>query len=77
MYKLKINDNECTILDKKNNELIISSEEELEIRDDKVFVYGSYEECPNVNKERLFEMSLSVIQNLLTRVEKLENRNFI
>lgn len=74
--KIKLNNHdEAEILEINNNELIISSEKELDIKDNKVFVYGSYEECPNVNKERLFEMSLAVIQNLLNRVEKLEKGN--
>lgn len=38
-----------------------------------IFVYGTEENCPVVDKERLFEMNIAVTQSLLTRVEKLES----
>ena len=41
---------------------------------DLVFVYGTYESCPSVSKQKLFEMGLVVIQNLLVRVALIENK---
>lgn len=41
---------------------------------EQVFVYGTYESCPSVSKQKLFEMGLVVLQNLLRRVEYLEEK---
>jgi hypothetical protein len=37
----------------------------------KVFVYGTYEECPSV-ASKVTELALIAVKNLLTRIEKLE-----
>ena len=39
-----------------------------------VFIYGTYESCPSVSKQKLFEMGLIAIQNLLRRVALIENK---
>lgn len=36
------------------------------------FIYGTYEECPTVSKQKLFELSMVVIQNLIKRIKQLE-----
>lgn len=41
---------------------------------DLVFVYGTYEACPSVSKQKIFEMGLIAIQNLLARVALIENK---
>lgn len=41
---------------------------------DLVFVYGTYEACPSVSKQKIFEMGLIAIQNLLSRVALIENK---
>jgi hypothetical protein len=41
---------------------------------EEVFVYGTYETCPTVAKQKLFELSIAVVQNLLKRVEILEQK---
>jgi hypothetical protein len=38
------------------------------------FIYGTYETCPSVSKPKLFELSMVVVQNLLKRVEHLEQQ---
>lgn len=37
-----------------------------------VFVYGAKENCPSVTKNKLFELSMVVLKNVLARLEKLE-----
>jgi hypothetical protein len=79
--KIKVNDENFDILEIKSNSIVIESNADTKQhieQQEQVFVYGTYESCPNVNKERLFETSLAVIQNLLKRVaslEKLDIRN--
>jgi hypothetical protein len=48
--------------------LKINSKENLS---QKVFVYGTYEECPSV-ANKVTELALIAVKNLLTRIEKLE-----
>lgn len=40
--------------------------------DEEIFVYGTYETCPTVAKNKLFELSMVVVQNLLKRINNLE-----
>lgn len=54
------------------NLIIISTSELLE---QEVFLYGTYEICPTVSKQKLFELAMVVTQNLLKRIEKLEEVN--
>lgn len=52
---------------------ILKTEEKAKLlKKDKVYVYGTYKECPTVAKQKLFEMAMQVTQNLLKRVEILE-----
>ena len=37
-----------------------------------VFAYGTYENCPTVSKQKVFELGLVAVRNLITRVELLE-----
>lgn len=53
------------------NIITISSNETLK---EEEFIYGTYETCPTVSKQKLFELSMIVIQNLIKRIEKLENK---
>ena len=53
------------------NIITISSHETLK---EEEFIYGTYETCPTVSKQKLFELSMIVIQNLIKRIEKLENK---
>lgn len=54
------------------NIIIISSDKPLRKEE---FIYGTYEACPTVSKQKLFELSMIVIQNLIKRIEKLENKS--
>ena len=36
------------------------------------FAYGTYESCPSVAKNKLFELSMVVLKNALKRIEKIE-----
>lgn len=56
----------------RNNLITIRSDEIL--KEQPVFVYGTYEECPTVAKQKLFELSMVVTQNLLKRVSILEQQ---
>ena len=58
------------ILKINKNSIKVKSDE---ILDNDVFVYGTYSKCPTVSKQKLFELTMVVVQNLLSRVEKLEN----
>jgi hypothetical protein len=42
-----------------------------------VFAYGTYEICPSVSKQKLFELSMLVVQNLLKRIEILETKEVV
>jgi hypothetical protein len=55
----------------KNNVICVTSEEPIK---KEVFVYGTYERCPTVAKQKMFELSIAVIQNLASRVEQLEKQ---
>jgi hypothetical protein len=63
------------ILKIRKNVLTISADEKEDKWED-IFVYGTYEKCPTVSKQKLFELSMVITQNLLERVEKIE-RQFI
>lgn len=39
-----------------------------------IFAYGTYEICPTVSKQKVFELALVVLQNIIKRVETFENR---
>lgn len=60
--------------------IIKKSELELEIQSlvelpSTVFAYGTYEKCPSVNKNMVFELALIALQNALKRIEVLEAKN--
>ena len=38
------------------------------------FAYGTFETCPSVTKNKLFELSMVVLKNTLKRVDILENK---
>jgi hypothetical protein len=59
------------IVEINKNIITISSNETLK---EEEFIYGTYETCPTVSKQKLFELSMIVIQNLIKRIEKLENK---
>jgi hypothetical protein len=40
----------------------------------KVFVYGTFEQCPSVAKNKLFELSMVVLKNALKRIEVIEQK---
>lgn len=62
---------DVNIVDISSSRIRINTTEEL---GDEVFVYGTYEKCPTVCKEKMFELSILVVQNLLKRIEKLEKK---
>jgi len=39
-----------------------------------IFVYGTYSVCPTVSKQKVFELGLVALQNIIKRVEILENK---
>ena len=39
-----------------------------------IFIYGTYSTCPTVSKQKVFELALVVLQNIIKRVETFENR---
>ena len=39
-----------------------------------IFVYGTYSICPTVSKQKVFELGLVALQNVIKRVESLENK---
>jgi hypothetical protein len=39
-----------------------------------IFVYGTYSVCPTVSKQKVFELGLVALQNVIKRVESLENK---
>jgi hypothetical protein len=43
---------------------------------DEVFVYGTQDNCPTVAKEKAFELSMIVLQDVLGRVESIEKMTF-
>jgi hypothetical protein len=62
---------EVEILKTTQKQLIISSSEKLP---NNGFAYGTFETCPSVTKNKLFELSMVVLKNTLKRVEILENK---
>jgi hypothetical protein len=62
---------EVEILKTTPKRLTISSSEKLP---NKGFAYGTFETCPSVTKNKLFELSMVVLKNTLKRVEILENK---
>jgi hypothetical protein len=38
------------------------------------FAYGTYESCPSVAKNKLFELSMVVLKSALKRIEFLEQK---
>ena len=40
-----------------------------------IFAYGTYGNCPTVSKQKVFELGLVALRNLITRVELLEKRS--
>ena len=39
-----------------------------------IFAYGTYSICPTVSKQKVFELGLVALQNIIKRVESLENK---
>jgi hypothetical protein len=39
-----------------------------------IFAYGTYSLCPTVSKQKVFELGLVTLQNIIKRVESLENK---
>ena len=39
-----------------------------------IFAYGTYSICPTVSKQKVFELGLVALQNVIKRVESLENK---
>jgi hypothetical protein len=62
------------IVDINEKYIKIRSEESL---NKEVFAYGTYEICPSVSKQKLFELSMLVVQNLLKRIEILETKEVV
>lgn len=74
--KLKIifDDSEHDVLIESLNKNLITIRSDEVLKNGKVFVYGTYEQCPTVAKQKLFELSMAVTQNLLKRVNYLEHK---
>jgi hypothetical protein len=53
---------------------IKATRDKLEIGDD-VFVYGTFEACPSIDKTKLFEINVIATKNLINRVAELEAKN--
>lgn len=62
---------EVTIVEISHRKLIVFCKEDLP---KSVFVYGTYETCPTVSKQKVFELGMVVLKNLVKRVEILENK---
>ena len=62
---------EAEILKTTQKQLTISCSEKLP---KKGFAYGTFETCPSVTKNKLFELSMVVLKNTLKRVDILENK---
>lgn len=62
---------EVTIVEMSHKKLIVFCKEDLP---KSVFVYGTYETCPTVSKQKVFELGMVVLKNLVKRVEILENK---
>jgi len=55
------------------DEYTIMLENNIDVEDNDVFVYGTRENVPAIEKESYFELTSCVVKNLLERIEKLEN----
>ena len=62
---------EVEILKTTPKRLIISCSEKLP---NEGFAYGTFETCPSVTKNKLFELSMVVLKNTLKRVDMLERK---
>lgn len=62
---------EVEILKTTQKRLTISCSEKLP---NNGFAYGTFETCPSVTKNKLFELSMVVLKNTLKRVDILENK---
>jgi len=62
---------ELEILSVSDKALIVKSNERI---DHDVFVYGTYEQCPTVAKNKMFELACVVLKNAVHRIEQLENK---
>ena len=62
---------EVEILKTTQKRLTISCSEKLP---NNGFAYGTFESCPSVTKNKLFELSMVVLKNTLKRVDILENK---
>ena len=62
---------EVTITEIENKRLLVKSASSLPQQG---FAYGTYESCPSVTKNKLFELSMVVLKNALRRIEVLENK---
>jgi hypothetical protein len=62
---------EVTITETEDKRLLVKSVSSLPPQG---FAYGTYESCPSVTKNKLFELSMVVLKNALRRIEVLENR---
>lgn len=62
---------EVTITEIKDKRLLVKSVTPLPSEG---FAYGTYESCPSVAKNKLFELSMVVLKNALRRIEVLENK---
>jgi hypothetical protein len=65
------NHNETKIIKVNDNSLTIEKVKGLD-EGDEVFVYGTKESCPVVDKSRVFELGMVVLQDALRRIEALE-----
>jgi len=55
------------------DEYTILLENNIDAEDNDVFVYGTRENIPAIEKESYFELTSCIVKNLLERIEKLEN----
>lgn len=62
---------EAEILKTTSKRLTISCSEKLPTNG---FAYGTFETCPSVTKNKLFELSMVVLKNTLKRVDMIENK---
>ena len=62
---------EVDILRLEDKELTVSYNESLP---QSIFVYGTYEICPTVAKQKLFELGMVVLKSFLRRIETLEQK---
>ena len=62
---------EVTITKIEDKRLLVKSIIPLQTQ---AFAYGTYENCPSVAKNKLFELSMVVLKNALKRIEFLEQQ---